>query len=92
MRDKKFVIDSIKMDLYRLVTAAGDLNNNISTESLLEFLNHAELDFNKIELNERENELKNELLVLKKEVHNCLENPTKRLRWTEDILTIRCRL
>ena len=92
MRDKKFYIDSIKMDLYRVVTAVGDITRMISPESVNEFMQHAERDFNKMELTTHEKQLRNELKTLTKSLVDNLQDPHKRLRWTEDILTIRSRL
>lgn len=91
MRDKQFIIDSIKMDLLRIVTAVGNIQKPIPRESVQEFLTHALKDFDKTELTERE-------LMLKKQVQNLnnilpeLKDSPTRLRWAEDALTIRCRL
>lgn len=90
-RDKKFYINSIKMDLFRIVTAAGDTNKKLPTQSIKEFLNHASSEFQKIKLSKRESFLQSKLQNLNKQLHN-LNNQTARLHWAEDILTIRCRL
>lgn len=95
MRDKQFVINSIKMDLHRVVTGAGDINKELPRESVEAFLDHALTDFEKIELNKKENQLKKELeekrdILLKSQ--NEIADPHLRLRWTEDVLTIRNRL
>lgn len=91
MRDKKFVIDSIKMDLFRVVTATGDIRKEIPKKSVTEFLTHAYKDFDKITLSDRESYLKNNLKHLIDQLPS-ITDPFNRLRWTENILTIRCRL
>ena len=91
-RDRNFIINSIKMDLYRVVTAAGDITKEMPTKSIQEFINHATADFEKLELNEKESNLKNELLLLTTSINSCQNDPHKRLKWAEQILTIRCRL
>ncbi len=90
-RDKQFVIDSIKMDLYRVITAAGDINKNLAKKSVKEFLEHADKDFDKIKLTQHEKKLRLQLSNLAQKL-NELEDPHVRLRWTEDIMTTRCRL
>jgi hypothetical protein len=91
MRDKKFIINSIKMDLHRVVNAAGDISKPFPKESIKEFLNHAIKDFNKIETSPLEETLKQQLIELSTKVDTLLD-PHKRLMWTEDIVTIRCRV
>lgn len=91
-RNKEFIINSIKMDLHRVVTAVGDITKEIPTDSVKIFLEHAYNDFAKIEiLDDREQSLKDSLNLLTNKLDS-LQDPHKRLRWTEDILTIRCRL
>lgn len=91
-RNKEFIINSIKMDLHRVVTAVGDITKEIPTDSVKIFLEHAYSDFAKIEtLDDREQSLKNSLNLLTNKLES-LQDPHKRLRWAEDILTIRCRL
>lgn len=80
------------MDLHRVATMVGYINKSISIVSVMEFIHHAELDFNKLELNKHESNLKAELITLKKELGDSLKDPHKRLRFAEKILTIRCRL
>ena len=91
MRDKQFYINSIKMDLFRVVTAAGDTRNVLPKDSITEFLEHANKDFDRVELNDDEKELKLELgnLIDK---FSLINDATSRLRWAENILTLRCRL
>lgn len=91
MRDKKFVINSIKMDLHRVATASGDISKPLPKRSVEEFLTHAINDFAKIETTPLEETLRNQLLVLSKNIDN-LSDPHKRLMWTDDIITIRCRV
>jgi hypothetical protein len=91
MRDKKFLIDSIKMDLHRVASAAGDISKPLPKESIEEFLNHAIKDFNKIETTPLEETLKKQLTDLSTKI-NTLLDPHKRLMWTENIITIRCRV
>lgn len=91
MRDKKFVIDSIKMDLYRVVTASGDISKNMPKESVIEFMKHADKDFDKIELEEREKTLRKKLQNLLLNI-DVTKDPQERLKWAEDVLTLRCLL
>lgn len=91
MRDKQFVINSIKMDLHRVVNASGDISKALPKESIREFLTHAINDFSKIEVTPLEESLKGTLQKLTSDLDN-INDPHKRLRWTEDVLTTRCRL
>ena len=43
MRDKKFVINSIKMDLYRIATAAGDISKPLPKQSVEEAIDDLNL-------------------------------------------------
>ena len=88
---KKFIIDSIKMDLFRVITASGDITKEPAIESIKTFLNHATNDFNKTNLDEREESIKKDLEALATKTEQ-LSDPHKRLRWTENIMTLRCRL
>ena len=91
MRDKKFIIASIKMDLYRVVTAAGNINKELPQQSVLEFIKHAENDFAKVNLTDREKGLQQQLMRLETQLPQ-ITDPHSRLKWVEDVLTIRCRL
>jgi len=91
MRDKNFILNSIKMDLHRIATASGDISKPLPIQSIKEFLEHAQNDFNKIETTPLEETLKNQLISLSKSLED-LKDLNKRLIWTEDILTIRCRM
>ena len=90
MRDRNFYINSIKMDLFRVVTATGDVTKPAAKESAQQFLQHALEDFEKFENNEKDLDLKAELQQLEKELFK-LDDPQHRLRWTERVLTTRCR-
>ena len=92
MRDKKFVMDSIKMDLYRAVTAVGDVTKPVATLSALSFLQHADSDFDKVDLTEIESKLHNRLKSLMRAMSSEVNEPMHRLRWAEDVLTLRCML
>lgn len=91
MKDKQFIINSIKMDLYRVVTAAGNINKELPKLSVIEFMEHANKDFNKTELSDSEKKLKQELQQLLHQLPK-IKDPLSRLRWAEDVMTIRCRL
>ena len=90
-KDRQFIINSIKMDLYRVVTAAGDVSKDLPLESIKIFLNHADKDFEKLVLTAHEKELRKYLKKLAAKIDS-LTDPSKRLRWTEDVMTTRCRL
>lgn len=92
MRDKSFYINAIKMDLFRVVTAAGDITTKFPYQSIKEFLNHAQSDFEKIPKTEHEQKLYKELALLANSIDQSKINNPDRLRWAEKILTIRCRL
>ena len=91
MRDKQFVINSIKMDLHRVVTASGDMSKELPQQSVIEFMEHADKDFGKTDLTQKEQSLRLQLQNLLKDLPN-IKDPLSRLRWTEDVMTIRCRL
>ncbi len=88
---KKFVIDSIKMDLFRVVTAAGDITKKLPTKLIQTFLQHADESFDKITLEPREKSIRTDLRNLAGKLDG-LVNPHQRLRWTEEAMTLRCRL
>jgi len=90
-KDKKFILDSIKMDLHRVIAATGDITKKIPIENVEIFLDHADKDFDKTTLNSRERGIRKQLKLLKKELKT-LVDPHKRLRWVENVLTARCRL
>lgn len=91
MRDRNFYINSIKMDLYRVVTASGDIRKPIAADSVKQFLEHAINDFDKFENNKHDKKLKENLLSSMSDLYN-LKDPLQRLRWVENVLTTRCRM
>ena len=92
MRNKQFYIEAVKMDLLRLVSQVSSLDSKISQSSVKIFLDHALTDLDTIQLNKHELRLKQELIQIGKDLENYLNDPIKRLRWAEKVLTIRCRL
>lgn len=81
------------MDLFRVVNAAGNIKQKFPVASVKEFLTHADRDFEKIETSPREKKLRREMLLLTKGINqNVTDDPHSRLRWVEDIMTVRCRL
>ena len=91
MRDREFYINSIKMDLFRVVTATGDVQSTPAIESAQEFLNHALLDFNKFETTTNDAKIKASLEELQNQLPN-LSDPILRYRWADRILTYRSLL
>lgn len=79
------------MDLYRVVTAAGDIRNKLPIRLVSEFIAHADKDFDKTELNEKEKSLRKILKDLSQQLSS-IKDDKARLKWTEDVMTIRCRL
>ena len=79
------------MDLFRVVTATGDISKPPAVESAREFLEHSLRDFEKFHNTEHDALLKYELLKSVEELFR-LNDPAHRLRWTEKVLTVRCRL
>lgn len=92
MRDKQFVLDSIKMDLYRVVTAVGDVTKPLAITSALSFLRHADRDFAKVDLTEKELRLHTKLRSLMRVMSDEVNEPGRRIHWAEDVLTLRCML
>jgi len=91
MRDRDFYINSIKMDLFRVVTATGDITKPLSLKSAKEFLDHAINDFDKFPNTDHDIKIKNNLVDLSKELFK-IQSPHDRLRWAENVLTNRCRM
>ncbi len=79
------------MDLFRVVTATGDITKETAIQSAKEFLEHAFSDFSKFENTEFDLKIKKYLENLSSQFFK-LSFPSHRLRWTESILTNRCRL
>ncbi len=91
MRDRGFYINSIKMDLYRVVTATGDVSKPPAIDSAREFLEHSVKDFEKFPNNKHDLIIKKDLERYLSEMFK-LQEPSHRLRWVENVLTARCRL
>lgn len=91
MRDRNFILNSIKMDLHRVVTAVGKIDHEIPKQSVIEFLNHATKDLNGLQLTPNEQLLKSQLQTLINKIPET-HDLYSRLRWAEDVMTIRCRL
>jgi hypothetical protein len=91
MRDRNFYINSIKMDLFRVVTATGDISKPASVESAREFLEHSIKDFDNFPNNDHDTNIKLQLQNFLAELFK-LQEPSHRLRWVENVLTARCRL
>ena len=79
------------MDLFRVVTATGDISKPASKESAQEFLGHSIKDFDKFDNTEHDKHIKQNLQRSMSEMFK-LQEPSHRLRWVEDVLTSRCRL
>jgi hypothetical protein len=91
MKDRNIYINSIKMDLFRVVTAVGDVSKPASVESAKEFLEHAVKDFEKFSNRDHDIAIKQNLERYLDEIFK-LQEPNHRLRWVENVLTARCRL
>lgn len=91
MSDPQFVKESIKMDLYRVVTAAGNINNELPLQSIEAFMRHADMDFEKTQLTDIDKKLRQQLARLLDELPQ-IKDPHSRLRWAENVLTIRSLL
>lgn len=91
MRDRTFYVNSIKMDLFRVVTATGDVTKPAAVESAKEFLEHALKDFNNFINTDLDITIKENLYKLAKQMYK-LDDPYHRLRWSEEVLTNRCRM
>lgn len=79
------------MDLHRVVTASGDITKELPKELIITFLEHADNDFDKTSINEREKVIREDLRRLASKL-GTLSDPHERLKWTEDVMTARCRL
>ena len=79
------------MDLFRVVTATGDISKPPAIESAREFLEHSIKDFDKFPNNEHDTDIKRDLQQFLKEISK-LQESAHRLRWAENVLTARCRL
>ncbi len=79
------------MDLFRVVTATGDVSKAPAVESAKEFLIHSIIDFDKFPNSKHDLTIKQELEKSLAELEK-LQYPGHRPRWAEKILTARCRL
>ncbi len=79
------------MDLFRVVTATGDVSKPPAVESAKQFLAHALQDFDKFENTEHDKAIKKNLEKLSGEFFR-LNDASHRLRWAENVLTNQCRL
>ena len=81
---------NIKMDLLRVAKTAFDIKNDFDIQVSQTFLNQAEKEFNLIE--DSEKTLIEDLKKHKKQILDIKDDPLKRIRWGEKILTIASRL
>ncbi len=79
------------MEVFRVVTATGNVTKPQAVESAKEFLSHALQDFEKFENTEHDKEIKQNLVKLASEMFKLNDVP-HRLRWAEIVLTNQCRL
>lgn len=79
------------MDLFRVVTAAGDVSKPAALESVQEFLAHALNGFNNFENTDLDTKIKENLISLSNQKFK-LNDPARRLRWADEVLTNRCRM
>ena len=79
MRDRNFYINSIKMDLFRVVTATGDITKPVALESVKEFMTHSLKDFENFKNTDHDKEIKSNLVTLSKELFK-LEDPHHRFQ------------
>lgn len=79
------------MDLFRVVTATGDISKPASIESAREFLEHSIKMFEKFPNNTHDLTIKHDLESFLSNILE-LQDASHRLRWVENILTARCRL
>ena len=91
MRDRSFYIDAIKMDLFRVVTATGDISKPAAVESAREFLEHSIKDFERFPNTDHDLNIKQDLEKLLDEIFK-VHDSNHRLRWAENVMTARCRL
>lgn len=81
---------NIKMDLMRVAKSALDIKNDFDKNVSETFLNKVEEEFKLIEDDEKK--LLQDLKEYRAQVSEIKEDPLKRLRWGEKILTIASRL
>ncbi len=76
----------------RIVYAAGDIDKELPVNGITEFMNHAIGLFQNFEITESEKQRLEELRKLSDSLEQYKQDPLKRLRWAEDVLTIRALL
>jgi hypothetical protein len=81
---------NIKMDLLRVSKTALDIKNDFDTKISEEFLNKAREEFSLIE--DEDKMLLNDLITHQKQINDIKNDPLKRIRWGEKIMTIASRL
>ena len=82
--------NSIRNDLLRLSYFAVTQNTDLNSPQFDAFLNHAQQLFSQYS-GQRSKELSNELTRLT-DARGEIADPLSRLRWSEKILTLSCRL
>ena len=81
---------NIRMDLLRTVKTAFEINKPFDKNVAGVFLNKALEEFDRNL--PKETELKNELAEFKSQLDNIYNDPLKRIRWGEKVMTIALRL
>ena len=81
---------NIKMDLLRVAKTALDIKNEFDTTISREFLDKAKKEFSLIEDEDRL--LLKDLKIHQEQVNDIKNDPLKRIRWGEKIMTIASRL
>lgn len=90
--DKDFILNSIRMDLLRVVNMGARIDHKFPKESIETFLDHADKEFGKVRLTGLQKLLRKEMRSLRTQLDSISDSPSKRLKWSEKILTIRSRL
>jgi len=78
------------MDLLRVAKTALDIKNDFDTQISEEFINKAKKEFSLIE--DEDKRLLNDLKIHQEQVNEIKDDPLKRIRWGEKIMTIASRL
>ncbi len=92
MTDNQFLIDSAKMDLRRVVYFVGCVGKESYLKSSITFLESAHKLLCSAKLNRLQKSLAQELEEIKSHLKESFNDPTSRMQWAENILTISCRL
>lgn len=80
------------MDLYRVFHAGADTKKPFPTQYVNTFLTSAYKDFEKLQNKGRYSEFQENIKDLTQKGYSNLDDLQKRLRWAEDVLTIRARM